>query len=223
MDRDTALQEARSRFEGPIWGLLGQLEQTLSSLAGVRHIDLGDARAIGSVLNAAIAEAASAADLEDHGLHVAYCENGQSNKITGKLRLAGKDHSLSFELHLCGPRGGTSKTSHQFAGYDIEGEPTFPDFEVEAPPDLLFFVACHLSGTGVSIARAFLKFADGIDQRKIEIHRAVPTAATSVVDDAPAEEPTGARLTVKKPRGEDERHGGKTDKRGDAASSSKKT
>lgn len=220
LNRDNALLAARERFEAPIWALICELEGTLADLAKVRHVDLGDPRATGSVLNGALTDAAAAAKLSDHGLAINYCENGQSNKITGDLEIDGKDFTVCFELHLAGPRGGTSKAAHQFAAYDIESEPTLPGFEVEAPSDLLFFIACHLSGTGASVARAFLKFADKVDQRKIEIHRELPAEATGVAEPAPIDGPSGTKMTLKKGRGDESKHGGKTDKRGDAASSS---
>jgi len=195
----------------------------LSGLASVEHIDLGDARAVGSVLNCALPDAATAAGFGNEGLEVAYCQNGQSNKVTGTIALSGEDHEVSFEMHLCGPRGGTSKSSHQFAGYDIESEPNFPGFEVEAPPSLLLFIACFLSGTRVRFERAFLKFADGVDQRKIEIFRDMRPGVAGVADGGPAELPEGAKLKLKKTEGNKEQDGGETYQRGDAASSSKET
>lgn len=220
LNRDNALLAAREQFEAPIWALIGELEGTLADFAKVRHVDLGDPRATGSVLNGALADAAAAASLSDHGLSVDYCENGQSNKITGTLLIEGKNYTVCFELHLAGPRGGTSKAAHQFAAYDIEREPTLPGFEVEAPSDLLFFIACHLSGTGASVARAYLKFADKVDQRKIEIHRESASEATGVAEPAPVDGPSGTKVTLKKARGDEFKHGSETDKRGDAASSS---
>lgn len=220
MNRDNALLAAREQFEGPIWALISELEGTLADFARVRYVDLGNPRATGSVLNGALTEAAAAAKLSDQGLNINYCENGQSNKIFGELKIDGKNFTVCFELHLAGPRGGTSKAAHQFAAYDIESEPTLPGFEVEAPSDLLFFIACHLSGTGASVARVFLKFADKVDQRKIEIHRELPGEATGVAEPAPIDGPSGTKLSLKKEKGDEFNHGGKTDKRGDAASSS---
>jgi len=220
LDRDSALQAVRQRFEPAIWSLLGQLEVTLGGLAKVKHVDLNDPRAVGSVLNSTLPDAANAAKLSDHGLEVVYCENGRSNKVSGSLIVGGKERTASFELHLSGPRGGTSKSAHQFASYDIEGEPTFPGFEMDAPPELLFFVACHLNGTGVSIGRAYLKFADNVDQRKIEIHREVPPMAAGAEVAGPVDGPSGTKLKLKKRVGDKDENGGKADKRGDAASSS---
>jgi hypothetical protein len=217
LDREFALQTARERFEVPVWALIGQLEATLSDLARVRHVDLTDPRAVGSVLNSALPEAAVAADLLNHGLEVTYFRDGQSNKVSGTI----EDKQISFELHLCGPHGGTSKASHQFAGQDIEREPSLPGFVAEAPAGLLFFIGLHLSGTGAAVARAFLKFADGVDQRMIEIHRATQTASDEIVAHMPAEEPAGTKLTIKKPKGEQTENGSTTDQRGDAAPSSK--
>lgn len=220
LNRDNALLAARERFEAPIWALIGELEGTLADFAKVRHVSLGDPRATGSVLNGALTEAAAAAKLNDRGLSINYCENGQSNKIFGELVIDGKVFTVCFELHLAGPRGGTSKAAHQFAAYDIESEPTLPGFEVEAPSDLLFFIACHLSGTRASVARAFLKFADKVDQRKIEIHRELPGEATGAEETGPIDGPRGTKLSLKKEKGDEFNNGGKTDKRGDAASSS---
>jgi hypothetical protein len=218
LDRETALQSARQLFEGPIWALIRELEATLVDLARVRHIDVTDLRAVGSVLNSALADAAIAASLCDHGLKIAFVKDGQSSKITGSID---GGRTVSFELHLSGPRGGTSKTAHQFAGRDVEREPSFPGFAEEAPAELLFFIACHLSGTGVSVAKCFIKFADGVDQRMIEIHRAMPASAAGVVVDAPVDGPTGAKLTIKGQKGEKTGNGSTSDQRGDAAPSQK--
>lgn len=217
LDRELALQTARERFEAPMWDLIGQLETTLADLSRVKHIDLDDPRAVGSVLNNALPDAAIAAKLTEQGMTVAYFNDGQSNKVTALL----DDKSVSFEVHLCGPRGGTSKSSHQFAGKDIEREPSLPGFVIEAPPGLLFFIGLNLSGTGAAVARAFLKFADGIDQRMIEIHRPASAASAGVVIDAPLDSPAGTKFTIKKAKGEQTENGSTTDKRGNAAPSSK--
>lgn len=221
MDRDAALQASREHFEKPIWALLRALEATLDGLAAVKHVDLSDTRAVGSVLNSALGSAADASGIGEYQLEVAYCRNGQSNKITGAIALKGEEHTVSFELHLCGPRGGTSKSSHQFAGYDIEQEPSFPGFEVEAPPSLLFFIACFLSGTGVRFEKVFLKFADGVDQNKIELYRGAQHSGVSDPKIGPAEGPAGAKLTIKKIEGEKEQNGSEAHKRRDAAPGSK--
>lgn len=223
MDRDSALQAARERYEIPMWRLLTQLEDTLGDFSRIRHIEPTDLRAVGSTLNAALANAADAASISDHGLEINYCRNGQSNKMSGSIQVGGDAYKVSLELHLCGPQGGTSKSAHQFAGYDVESEPTFPGFEVEAPPDILLFVACHLAPTGASISRAFLKFADGMDQRKIEIHRHSTDSAIGFVAESPVDGPAGAKITLKKPKGEEEQDGSKTAKRRHAASRSKET
>lgn len=225
MDRDSALQAARERFEPPMWGLVGQLEGTLSDLSRVEHMNLTDLRAVGSVLNSALADAAIAAKLSDHGLEVSYFKDGQSNKVIGSLVVADEEYSVSFEFHLSGPRGGTSKTAHQhakcdFTVCDIDQQPSLFAYDVEAPVRLLFFVACHLSGTGISVARAFLKFADGVDQRMIQIHRAAQPKAASAAVISPVDGPAGAKFTIKKSKGERTENGSTTNKRGDAAPSS---
>lgn len=218
LDRELALQAARGRFEGPIWDLIQQLEGTLSDLAGVKHVDLNDPRAVGSVLNSALPDAAVAANLSDHGLTVAYFKDGQSNKVTASL----DDKSVSFELHLCGPRGGTSKVSHQLAGKDIEREPSLPGFVVEAPPGLLFFIGLYLRATGATVEKAFLKFADGVDQRMIEIHRPAYDVRDGIVADASLDGPAGSKLKIKikKTKGEEKENGSTSHKRRNAAPSS---
>lgn len=221
MNRDAALQASRECFEQPIWALLGALEVTLGGLAAVTHVDLSDARAVGSVLNSALGSAADASGIDQDLLGVAYCRSGQSNKLTGSITLEGEEHTVSFELHLCGPRGGTSKSSHQFSGYDIEGEPTFPGFEIDAPPSLLFFIACFLSGTSVRFEKVFLKFADGIDQSKIELYRGAQQSTVADENVGPTEGPEGAKLTVKKVEGEKEEDGSEAYQWRDAAPGSK--
>lgn len=213
MDRELVLQAARERFEEPVWDLIHQLEGTLSGLAQVKHIDLNDPRAVGSVLNSALPDAAIAASLSDHGLTVAYFKDGQSNKVTASL----DDKSVSFELHLCGPKGGTSKASHQFAGKDIEREPSLPGFVVEAPTGLLFFIGLYLRATGATVDKAFLRFADGVDQRMIEIHRPAYQVSDGVVADAPLDGPAGSKLKIKKTKGEEKENGSATNKWGNAA------
>ncbi|MCL8384669.1 hypothetical protein [Xanthobacter aminoxidans] len=220
VDRDSALHALRERYGVPVWALIGQLEVTLSDYAEVTHADLSDPRALGSILNSALPEAAVAAGLHEHGLEVRYCPNGRSNKIAGTFRSGDTEYGVSFELHLSGPQGGTSKSTHQFAGDDIETTPMFAGFAEAAPPDILLFLACHLSGTGVSVARAFFKFADKVDQRKIEVHRGAPAGAMDTIDTRPADGPAGYKLTIKKPKGDQTENGSTSDKRGDAASSS---
>jgi len=55
----------------------------------------------------------------------------------------------------------------------------------------------------------------------IEIHRSTPFVAAGAMDNAPVNEPAGAKLTIKRPKGEETENGSTTDKRGDAAPSSK--
>ncbi|KEJ91073.1 hypothetical protein [Sulfitobacter donghicola] len=225
MNRDAALQATREQLEAPVWGLIEELEKSLSSLAGTPHVDISCPRAVGSVLNCALPSASLAAGLGDQDLEVTYCRNGQCNKLSGEIEIAGSTYKVSLELHLSGPRGGTTKKKHQFAKSDvavcdIEQQPLLLEYDVEAPDRLLFFIACHLSGTGVSIARAYFKFADGVDQRMLEIHRpdALPMAAPKQA--GPDEGPLGTIMKVRKPEGEKKEDGIKTNKRGDAASSS---
>lgn len=223
VDRDNILRAARDCFEGGIWALLTELEKTLAGLARAEHVDLSDLRAVGSVLNSALMDAAETASVCDLGLRVVHVRNGRSNKIEGVVEFDGRVSRVSFELHLCGPQGGTSKEAHQFAGFDIEAEPTLPGFRTEAPEDVLLFVACNVSGSGTRISRAFLKFADGVDRRKIELHRDIPAAGGLAVHVVPLEKPVGPKITIRKPKGKEAQDGSKTAQWGDAASSSQET
>lgn len=225
MDRDTALHTTRERFEPAMWALIDELERTLKGMASVPHVDMMDLRAVGSVLNCALPEAA--AEFSRHGLEIAHFNDGKSNKIAGSIEVDGVERPVNIELHLSGPKGGTSKSMHQLAGCviepgcDIDREPSLPGLVIDAPPDLLFFLACHLSPTGVSVARSFFKFADGVDQRMIELHRPVSTNKAGNASDPSVHEPKGAKLRIKKPKGEKEENGSATNKRGDAASGEK--
>lgn len=226
MDRDSALQSARERFEPTLWALIEQLETTLTGLSRVPFVDMSDPRGVGSVLNGALRDAATQADLTTHGMEVVHVTDGRSNKIIARLPHGGIEHDVSFELHLCGPRGGTSKAAHQNAGSDfticdIEEQPSLIPYDVPAPDRLLFFLACFLNGTGVKVAKAFIRFADGVDKRMIEIHRPAELAAGAVYGEDPVVDgPIGSKLKINKPMGERDENGSKIDKRGDAASSS---
>jgi hypothetical protein len=226
LDRDSALQSARERFEPPLWALIEQLETTLAGLSHVPFVDITDPRGVGSVLNGALRDAATEAGLAMHDMEVVHVTDGRSNKVITRLVHEGVEHEVSFELHLCGPRGGTSKPTHQNAGCDvavcdIEEQPSLIAYDVTAPKRLLFFLACFLSGTGVKVAKAFIRFADGVDKRMIEIHRPAKSAAATATEDGPvADGPVGSKLKIKKPMGEQDENGSNTNKRGDAASSS---
>lgn len=220
MDRDSALHALRERYSDPVWALIGQLEVTLSDYSKVTHADLSDPRALGSILNSALPEAAIAAGIHEHGLEVRYCPNGRSNKLSGTFRSGDLVYGVSFELHLSGPQGGTSKAAHQFAEHDVETAPLFAGFAEAAPSDLLLFLACHLSGTGASVARVFFKFADKVDQRKIEIHRSALPMRAGIAETNPADGQVGSKLTIKRPKEDQTENGSASDKRGDAASSS---
>lgn len=221
MDREAILRLVRDRYEIPIWSLLRELEGVLREYAQVKHVNITDQRAVGSTLNCALMDAAVSAKLADYGLAIVYCQNGRSNKISGRLQVGGHEYTVSMELHLAGPKGGTSKSAHQFAGSDIDLVWTLPGIETTAPDELLFFVACHLDITGVSVSRTYLKYADGVDQRSVQLQRPLEgTAAPDVGSVKHVEGPAGTRLVMKQTKGEQNENGITTDQRRDAASSS---
>lgn len=222
LNRESALQEARSILEEPIWGLMSQLEKTLEGLARTPHFDLADPTAIGAALHSSLPQAAIKADLSSRGLEVASYKDGPCYKIAGKIVINGTERAMSLELHIAGPRGGTSKDCHQFALTGDATAPRFPGFEIAAPDSLLFFLAYHLDATGVAVRKLYLMFADGVDRDRVELHRpealAAPKTSTPV---EPGSGPMGTKVALKKTVvGDTTEDGIETSKRGDAASSS---
>jgi hypothetical protein len=220
LDRDSALQMAREQFEIPLWFLAAELEKTLTGFASVPFVNADDQRALGSLLNCALPRAADSAKIQTAGLQIVYCKEGQSNKVVGKTVVEGKLIDVNIEFHLSGPRGGTAKVAHQFAGFDIEREPTLFGTEIAATSALLLFAACHLNPTGMSIERLYLKFADNVDHRMIEIHRPKPYESIDIVDIGSPIGLVGTKLKLKKLNGDEVENGGQADKWGDAAPSS---
>ena len=112
------------------------------------------------------------------------------------------------------------KKRYQFAlskpaACDIEREPSLFQIDMDAPGSLLLFVACHLDGTCMSISRAYLKFADGVDQHMIEMHRPVWEEPKVSSDNGPEQDLRGTTLKVKKSTGG--KKDVKTNKPGNAA------
>lgn len=221
MDRHNLLQELREQLQVPIWGIATELEKALRDLSRVSHVNMADQRMIGSLLNNALSSAAETADLSRYGVEVAPVASGQSNKLFVNVECDGNLQRASLEVHLCGPRGGTSKQEHQFArcSVDIEREPHLPGFVIEAPTSILLFVSCHVIGT--TIEAVFLKFADGEDRAQLQLHRPVPVVDIVPGVGAAVGEPAGAKLKIKRAKRDQTENGGTIDKRKDAASSSK--
>ena len=223
MKRDKILQTARDQLEEPIFKLFDILENTMESFANVPHVDTECRRSMGSVLNAALPSAAKESGLENKDIQIKYCSKGRCNKISGHLITEGKKIPINMEIHLCGARGGTMKKKHQFAfskpeTCDVDREPSLFDIDMDAPNDLLFFIAYYLNGTNTSVSRVYLKFADGVDQRMVEMHRPVEEKTKVSSEDGPDQGPHGTMLKIKKPDGD--KKNVKTDKSGNAASGS---
>jgi len=221
VDRATILQEVREQFESAIWTLLQRLEETLVDYHAVRHVDTMDLRAAGSIINAALTNAALKCDLSKLGLTSTYNDNGQSRKLHGNIIISGKEIPVCLELHLCAFNGRTTKSKHQYASYDVEQEPKFSGFEERAPSSILLFVAYHLAPTMQSISRAYLKFADGLGSQKIEILRSA-ASIYSGKDTEPAVSATtiGPRISVKQKKKGEEENGSAPGERRNAASRS---
>jgi len=221
LDRDSALKVVRNSLEEPAWLLMAEMELLLKDLAKATHFDLTDPTAVGAALHGALPHAFLAADISRFGLSLEHCKNGPCYKITGEFLLDEAVRHLSIELHHAGPQGGTSKTRHQFASSDVEGAPQFPGFETEAPESLLFFLAYHLDGAGTAISRLFLTFADGVDRKKIRVHKA--DGFEERIDEVPESGvgPEGAKLKIKeKAGGKAAEYVNQTTKRRDDSSSS---
>lgn len=213
LDRDSALQAVRSKYEIPIWKLLCELEKSLGEFALVTHVNVSDSRAVGSMLNCALKSAVAECVSVEDDLSVQYFKKGHSYKLSGAVEVDQRVVGVSFELHLCDPLGGTSKPSHQFAEFDVEAQPTFPGFEVDAPEDLLLFIACNLSVTGSRFTKAYFKYADGIDRRQIEIHRTHESVITPIAEEIPVREAVRSTITLKKKAGAKENDGSEADQR----------
>lgn len=221
MDRESALRVAADRYEEALWHLMEHLEHTLRDLATVSYFDANDPTAIGSALHSALPQAFKEAELSKWGLDVQLCKTGPCYKIIGRMTAGAEMHDISIELHYAGPQGGTSKTRHQFANADVDEAPWFPGFDLVAPETLLCFLAYYLDGAKVRVDKLFLIFADGIDRKRVQLYRPAASASKPIAAPVPLASPSGAKLKIKgKARGDSSEHVSKTDKRGDAASSS---
>src|SRR3546814_379113 len=192
-----------------------EIERTLADLVKVEHFDTEDATAIGAAVHSALASAFNSVQADCKHFSCVRYDSGPSNKLIFSVPLSGTLRRVSAELHYCGPRGGTSKAKHQFAETDIEAEPELPSFHTEAPQDLLMFLSYSLTPARTKVDKLFLMFADGIDRKKIELHR--PSVAETETP-AAAVAATGQRGTAVKAKGES-RDARQPTKRGDAAPS----
>lgn len=197
-----------------------EVEKTLRDLIKVEHFDNEDATAIGAAIHSALPSACRS--IQDAS-SILSCEQyivGPSNKLVAKVPIQDTPRRVSVELHHSGPRGGTSKAKHQFAEQDIENEPGLPGLDIEAPADILLFLSYSLTPTRASVDRVYLMFADGIDRKKIALHR--PADLQGARDTAtPADAGVrGTAVKVKAPApGERDSHAWPSTKRGDAPSS----
>ena len=220
MNRTDILIAIREYLEPELWTLVAEIEKTLRGLIKVEHFDCEDSTAVGAAVHSALPSACRLLPEGRSKLSCAQYEIGPSNKLTAKVQVQGTPRRVSIELHNSGPRGGTSKAKHQFAEPDIENEPGLPGLDIEAPADILLFLAYSLTPTKASVDRLHLMFADGIDRKKITLHR--PADLQSEGDlAAPADTGTrGTTVKVKAPDpGERDSHAWPPTKRGDAPSS----
>lgn len=171
MDRRTALGLAREQLETPLWALMTELEETLRGLASVQHFDLLDPTAVGSALHSALPSAFENCGIGKYGFVLQHCSKGPCYKIIADIKYEDSVKKVNMELHCSGPKGGTSKSTHQFINRDIDEFPEFPGFDSEVSECLLFFIGYHLDGIKTSIRSLYLIFADGVDRKSIMLHR----------------------------------------------------
>lgn len=220
VERRAVLEAIRDKHEDALWRLAREVSRTLSSLAQVPHFNADDDRAVGSAVHSTLGSAAAAARLEDAGLKVSFHKVGLAYKIDGLVPIGGVDRDINLEMHLAGPRGGTTKSHHQFCPDDAEAEqdPLFADEEL--PQTLLFFLAYHLSGARTRVERLFIVWADNRGTEKIELRQ--NESDTVETDDVkPKVPPPDLRpVLVRKGENKDAGNAGGQNKRGDAASGS---
>lgn len=171
MNRREILEVVGPQLEPPIWRLFNTIRDTLLGLSKVPHFDLADDSAVASAIHSAVPAA-----LDEHTetklpLIHRFCPKGPGNKIVAHIQIEGRSQEICMELHLAGPKGGTRKKDHQFAGIsDPEQRELWENVsEFDAPESLLCFVAYRLSETRTKIQDAWLVFADGNGREKIKL------------------------------------------------------
>lgn len=221
MDRTELLFELREKLEHELWAYGVQFERMLRDLVHVVHVDPQDPAAIGAVVHSAL----PSADLDVKGriLKCKHTDAGPSNKLVGIVDIGGIERHVSLEWHYAGPLGGTRKSKHQHAvDVDLEEASLFDIAGVPAPENVLMFVPYYLAPSRTTIERLYLGYADGVDKRRIQLHR--PMVAAAPIPASELELPAakiavkGTLVKAKKPRKGDEGDVGTFDKRGDGTS-----
>ncbi len=203
MTRTEYLEGLRDQLEVPVWTVLRELNRTLQGLAKTEHFDLDADAAMGSAIHCALPRAVEAASGKG-GSAISFKRSlvGPANKIVGTVDIGGGPKPFSAEFHIAGPKGGTGKEAHQFAGLDEQWNGClFEEFEdIEDPSGmLLLFVAYWLSPSRTTVARAWLVFADRVSKEKIEL-RQIESGEFAKADsqpETPQESGKGAALTLK--------------------------
>ena len=216
--REEFLVGLRDQVEEPLWRMADALSATLEAAVFIPHFDAADEGAIGSIIHASLEGAALDSDLHEYGLELAHYRKGPARKVTGQIAVLGVDYRINAEFHIGGPKGGTSKSAHQFA----PDECFTPDlFGLDKEQDeTLLFIVYFLNEARSQIDRLFIVFADGVGREKIELRRI--ESAGAMDDDGfvePHQTNDGVRLNIKSSVGErknDERE----DKREDASTGS---
>lgn len=217
-DRRAVLEAIRDQYEDLFWRFAREMSKTLGGLALTPHFDANDDRAVGSAVHSTLPLAAAAAGMAAAGFEVALHNVGPAYKITGSVLVEGVARDINLEVHLAGPKGGTSKSGHQFSADDSEELPLFEDEEL--PETMLFFMGYHLTGARTAVERLFIVWADNRGTEKIELRQNESGAAGAGDDKQEAPQPDMKPVLVRKDKNKDAKDVGGQDKRGDAASGS---
>jgi hypothetical protein len=219
-DREAALAELAISIAEPVSKLLTELERLLVGLGAVQHFDLTDPSTLGSAIHSALPSAIVAAHLHDLGWDIKTAV-GPGNKLICKAPGDGALREAVIEVHLAGPRGGVSKSRHQFAAAAAEGTPGYlPGFEIEAPASALMFLGLYPDAAFTRISAAYLMYADGVDKRcvKLELPRGVATGEHKDSELVEAKKLPSSKVKIKETAPE-KRDAGSKNKRGDGSSS----
>jgi len=202
----------------PINRLLTELETLLTGLARVQHFDVTDPSALGSAIHSALPSAVGAAGLRDLGWDITTAPAGPGNKLVCKGPADGPIRDVVIEVHLSGPRGGVSKSKHQFAAA-TSSSGYLPGFEVAAPASALMFLGLYPDAAFTRISDAYLMYADGGERQciKLDLRRDAAPDARKGSEPAVQKKVPGSKLKVKKTARE-KRDAGPKNKRGDGSS-----
>ncbi len=219
IDREAALAALAETIANPVSKLLTELEKLLTGLGNVQHYDLTDLSALGSAIHSSLPSAVAAAELRELGWEIRTAPSGPGNKLICRGPVGSPMRDVVLEVHLAGPRGGVSKSKHQFASAAGAASGYLPGFEIEVPESGLMFLGLYPDAAFTRISAAYLMYADGVDRRCIalKLDRDAVAGERKASEPAPEKGVPGTKIKVKTTARE-KRDAGSEDKRGDGSS-----